>query len=268
MKGICTSCGNDTFLQNKKGQCGECVFKKNHGGKSRQEVYQERQEKKVIKKYNIQPGIISPAISPEKLAAFKKSWQQQTGQIVDKDYHQDEESAKNERNQNQAEENEKQDQGFGGVMPSWKPDPKTNPAHHGASSGKMTQEHRLPIKKKQKSIKKMTPEQAEIKRLYKIACDDMDYTSERVCSGCLKYQGEVALSHSHIISQKDCKAIGRPELIYDRENLAYHCMGSSDSCHLKHENPVQRKTLLDYKANAAYIKTIDVGLYNRFISKE
>src|ERR1035437_7302038 len=102
----------------------------------------------------------------------------------------------------------------------------------------------------------MTLKQAEIKRLYKIACDDMDCTVEKVCAGCLKYQGEVALSHSHIISQKDCKQIGREDLIYSLDNIAYHCMGSSDSCHSKHENPKRRNQLIDYEKNMAYIKSI------------
>jgi hypothetical protein len=47
----CSSCGALRVIQNKKHWlCGECVFKKNHGGKSREEVYRERHEKKEKKK--------------------------------------------------------------------------------------------------------------------------------------------------------------------------------------------------------------------------
>ena len=40
---LCKGCGNTFFIQNKTHHlCSECSFKRNHGGKSRREVYLER----------------------------------------------------------------------------------------------------------------------------------------------------------------------------------------------------------------------------------
>lgn len=44
--GECSVCKKHTYIQNKKNQmCRECVYKKNHGGKSRSEVALERRKK-------------------------------------------------------------------------------------------------------------------------------------------------------------------------------------------------------------------------------
>ncbi len=45
-KGICKQCEDDKWIQNKKGICPDCVFRNNHGGKSKAEVYTERQRSK------------------------------------------------------------------------------------------------------------------------------------------------------------------------------------------------------------------------------
>ena len=51
---ICSGCENDTIIQNKKyNLCSECVFKKNHDGKSKEEIYKERADKKPKKEYNL-----------------------------------------------------------------------------------------------------------------------------------------------------------------------------------------------------------------------
>ena len=43
---------NNIHIQNRKyNLCGDCVFKKSHGGESKQEVYQERASKKPKKVY-------------------------------------------------------------------------------------------------------------------------------------------------------------------------------------------------------------------------
>ena len=48
--GVCKQCGRETFIQNKtKCLCSECVYKNNHGGKSRFEVAKEKQMSKPIK---------------------------------------------------------------------------------------------------------------------------------------------------------------------------------------------------------------------------
>lgn len=47
MMDICSGCGVLTHIQNKFHKlCGDCVFKKTHGGKSKNEVYKERHENK------------------------------------------------------------------------------------------------------------------------------------------------------------------------------------------------------------------------------
>jgi len=196
MIGTCSGEGcNSIHIQNKKyNLCGECVYKKNHGGKSRQEVQIEKSlEKQKGLKYN---GVTIKA--PDGYKVVK--------------------------------------------------------------GGSKT------VRKK--PIKQISTKQAEINRLYKITCTDMDYTTEPVCTGCLKYQGgDIKLSHSHIISKEDCKRIGREDLIYDRENLTYHCMsfGNNDpGCHRKHENPAQRKTLADYEKNMEYIRSISEELYQKY----
>jgi 5-methylcytosine-specific restriction endonuclease McrA len=170
-------------------------------------------------------------------------------------YFVDEESAKNERNQDIAEENEKQDL-----------------SNYGASNGQATQSNHLPLLyKKKKSVKKISNKQSEINKLYKLTCIDMDYTTEPACTGCLKYQGgDIKLSHSHIISREDCKRIGKPELIYDRENLTFHCMtfGDNKGCHNKHESPVERNTLNDYEKNMQYIKSVSEELYLKYTNKK
>lgn len=49
-KGICKGCKKETFIQNKTLQlCPDCVYKKNHGGKDRLQVYKERQVAKPAK---------------------------------------------------------------------------------------------------------------------------------------------------------------------------------------------------------------------------
>lgn len=233
MKGTCIECNEVKFLQNKKGQCGECVYKKNHKGKSREEVYQERAEEKQKKNYT----------------TIKTQFK--TIRIPNSHFVVDEESAKNERNQNEAERREKEE-GYFGILPPWKDEERVSKPN-----------------KKRKSVKKISTKQLEINRLYKLTCIDMDHVTEPVCTGCLKYQGgDIKLSHSHIISREDCKRIGRPELIYDRDNLTYHCLdfGENIGCHGKWENPVKRIELGDYIQNMKYIKSINGELFQKYSS--
>ncbi len=274
MKGNCSGCGNDTFIQNKKyNLCGECVFKKSHGGKSKQEVYQERQISKAVKKYNIQPSIfhdkkIVPPISFKIIKGGLK-----------KEFFQDEESLKNEKMQNDAERREKEESGWNhkynaehieGFLKQAKKIDENQIKQEELKPHKTYFKQPKSEKKKPKAIKKVSGKQSVIERAYHITCADMDYTTEPVCTGCLQYQGgDIKLSHSHIISRADCKAIGREDLISDRDNLTYHCLdfGENTGCHRKWENPKERITLADYEKNLQYIKTIDQGLYLRYIDK-
>jgi len=49
-KGICKQCDKDKWIQNVKGICPDCIFMNNHQGKSKQEVYRERQKGKQKKR--------------------------------------------------------------------------------------------------------------------------------------------------------------------------------------------------------------------------
>ena len=51
------SCGNYSSL-NSKGLCPECVFKNNHGGRSKSEVYQERDRGKPKKVYTLKRSVL------------------------------------------------------------------------------------------------------------------------------------------------------------------------------------------------------------------
>lgn len=59
-KGICCECGNTGYL-NSRGVCTECVYIKNHGGKTRFEVHLEKQKEK--SKLNKKKSSIKPKIN-------------------------------------------------------------------------------------------------------------------------------------------------------------------------------------------------------------
>jgi hypothetical protein len=118
-----------------------------------------------------------------------------------------------------------------------------------------------------KPIKQVSSKQSAIEREYRKTCIEMDYTEDKVCSGCLLYQGgEIRLSHSHVISRQDCHNIGRPELIFDIRNIRYHCMtfGTHKGCHSKWENPKQRTTLDDYNRNIKFIEEVAPELLTKY----
>lgn len=219
------------FIQNKKYHlCSRCVFKKNHDGKSQEEVYSERNNQKVMIKVN--GKVVGEMKSITNVKPFV--WNKQRN-----DFFQDDESRKNEINQNLAEEEAKRE---------------------------LTKEK----KKKRKPLSKKSKKQVEIDYNYKLVCIDMDHVSEPVCSGCLRYQGgDIKLSHSHIISRADCHGIGRPELIYDRENIKYHCLDfiAHKGCHGKWERVKERSQLLDYAENIEYIKLVAPNLLEKYLAK-
>lgn len=93
------NCSN-TNIQNKKyNLCGECVFKKSHGGKSKAEVYQERADKKSKKVYQFKNKKIKQPTS----YTIEKSGLNLSRPTLDSRYVQDEVSRQNEINQNLAE---------------------------------------------------------------------------------------------------------------------------------------------------------------------
>ena len=112
--------------------------------------------------------------------------------------------------------------------------------------------------------KKKVVKQDPIKQQYINVLKQIDNERPHVCSGCdLK---NAVLSHSHIISQKDCKYYGFEELIYDKRNIAFHCIGmyNDNNCHRKWENPTKRRELLDYEKNMEFIKSISQVLYDKY----
>lgn len=251
----CSGC-NSPHIQNKKyNLCGECVFKKNNEGKSKQEVYQERSNKKPKKIYTFKQRVKHDTI------LVKANY---TQPLPDPRYVQDEVSRQNEINQNLAELEARRDAKARGE--------EFNLVDYEANSNFLGHTNHLDLqfpkkKKKQKSIKQVSEKQAPIERAYRLTCIDMDHTTEPFCTGCGKYQGgDIKLSHSHLISRADCKRIGRPELIYERLNLKYHCIdfGMNKGCHGKWENPNERQTLLDYEENIAYIKSVSSEMYLKY----
>lgn len=257
MRGTCTSCDAVTFIQNKKhGLCGECVYKKNHGGKSRQEVYKERSDKKAF-------DHISNAM---KVGTTYKSEIKSGDEVVNefnknvRNWLGDEEGKKNELNQNIAEQKAIEEEGLNRFLIG-------NNTSIVTIDSPILNKFKKRVGIKRSKPKQVSKKQAEINHFYKLACIDMDYTTEPVCTGCLRYQGgEIKLSHSHIISREDCKRIGREDLIYARENLTYHCMtfGNNKGCHRKWENSKQRTSLDDYQKNIEYIKSISKELYLKY----
>jgi hypothetical protein len=255
---------NSVHIQNKKHNlCGECVFKKAHEGKSKQEVYQERANKKPKKIYTFKQKVThdikllrsQPKISLDNLK------EDLTKSLLSGHYVQDEVSMQNEINQNLAELEERRRLGKEFNLEAFIegcPGMTIEEEYRSRSGGK---------KKKQKSIKQVSEKQAPIERAYRLTCIDMDHTTEPFCTGCGKYQGgDIKLSHSHLISRADCKRIGRPDLISERENLKYHCIdfGMNKGCHGKWENPSERHTLLDYEENIAYIKSVSPEMYLKY----
>jgi len=115
--------------------------------------------------------------------------------------------------------------------------------------------------KKAFSIKKISNKKAEInKKLHKVY-KVIDQSREQICEGCGK---PLPLSHSHLLSQKN-----REDLICDEENIRLHCFGNYHSCHDKWERgiPSEVATMLDFKENLEYIKTVDIKIYNKIVAK-
>lgn len=133
------------------------------------------------------------------------------------------------------------------------------------------------ISQRQKKPKKIykfktSSKQIEIKKQLHNTYSEIDNEREPICTGCSKFQGgDIRLSHSHIISQKDCKAIGKPELIYDKRDITFHCLdfGENEGCHRKWESkdPAIMSTLHDYDVNMQFIKNQSIELYNKIVNK-
>lgn len=124
------------------------------------------------------------------------------------------------------------------------------------------------VKKTIKKPIRITKQQSEINIKYIETCKKIDSTRDQVCSGCGYNQ---ALSHSHIISRDDCRKMGRLDLIYDENNITFHCMdmGEHIGCHRLWETKVIQVMgkLKDFKKNMDYIKSINMELYARIVNR-
>lgn len=121
---------------------------------------------------------------------------------------------------------------------------------------------------KNKSIKKVSAKQNDIDVAYTKTCKIIDLSRDPICTGCGRPQGgDIRLSHSHLISRRQCKQIGRPDLIHNAKNITFHCLDfgmNTPGCHRNWENPKQRKELLDYDRNMEYVRMVSEDLYLQF----
>ena len=126
------------------------------------------------------------------------------------------------------------------------------------------------LSKKRTPVKKVSAKQADINKEYAETCKQIDSQRDMICDGCGQHQGgDIVLSHSHIIARSDCKRIGRPELIYDENNIKLHCLDFAGhvGCHTKWANPKKRKQCLDYPNNMKFIKSEVPEMYEKYKAK-
>ncbi len=108
-------------------------------------------------------------------------------------------------------------------------------------------------------MRKISPKQAKINKLYKAMLSQKEIT---FCSGCGTTKH---LSPSHIISRQDCKNIGRPELIYDPDNVDWLCLSIGRlGCHSRWETPSERKELPCYDRYIDYIRKTAPELLRKY----
>ena len=107
-------------------------------------------------------------------------------------------------------------------------------------------------------MKKVSKDQAKIKRQLHKTYQKIDAEREPVCQGCGR--SNKPLSHSHTISQKRCKEIGKKELIWDEDNIELECFGTNKSCHeiWEHGSIIQRMKLLNFDRKMEYLAKNDL----------
>lgn len=107
--------------------------------------------------------------------------------------------------------------------------------------------------------------QAEIEARYYETCQRIDQEREPFCEA--TGRTDLPLSHSHTISRKRCKDIGKADLIWDADNIFLESMGASDSGHYTWENKSldHKKKLLNFDRKLEYIKKHDHELYQKFV---
>lgn len=106
-------------------------------------------------------------------------------------------------------------------------------------------------------MKQVSNKQAIIKRKLRETLEQIDNEREQICQGCGR--SDKPLSHSHTISQKRCKEIGKPELIWDKANIEIECFGNENYCHEKWERGTSREKRLmkNYIKKLEYLMRYD-----------
>lgn len=106
-------------------------------------------------------------------------------------------------------------------------------------------------------IRKVSKKQASIKSKLTAVYKEIDCERDMICQGC--ELGGLPVSHSHTISQKRCKEIGKPELIYDAANIELECFGESVNCHETWEHGAiwQKMRMKNFERKMEYIQKND-----------
>lgn len=114
-----------------------------------------------------------------------------------------------------------------------------------------------------KPIKQFSKKNAAAYLRKKKTYDEIDLQREQLCEGC---GSSNHLSRSHILSVNN-----RKDLEDDINNIRLYCMcrpDGSKGCHSRWEgNLEQKKTLLDFEKNMAYVKEKDLQAYNLILLK-
>ena len=108
-------------------------------------------------------------------------------------------------------------------------------------------------------MKTVSNKQREINKRIKKAYNELKEERGHYCTGCGRAEGDVPLSHSHLIPRSRC---GRTHLVWDKRNITYHClsMDGRRGCHEIWESRNRHK-LLDYHKNLEYILEVDTEYY-------
>ena len=106
-------------------------------------------------------------------------------------------------------------------------------------------------------MKRISNKQKEIRRKLNKVYSQISYERGHYCEGCGRTEGDVPLSHSHIIPRSR-----RSDLICVKDNIQYLCLsiGERKGCHEKWESR-QKDQLLCYHKNLEYILQEDTEYY-------
>jgi len=107
-------------------------------------------------------------------------------------------------------------------------------------------------------MKKISNKQKEIRRKLNKVYSQISYERGHYCEGCGRTEGDVPLSHSHIIPRSR-----RADLVCDKKNIQYLCLSMGDGrrgCHEMWQSRDKSK-LLCYHKNLEYILQEDTEYY-------